>query len=629
MPSAPIFSNNTSGGQSDNNHENNSIQLNNSAPVIGDNNFQKDSQASTSNDDSLDSTSSKRRRKRKPSKTTRMSNNESDEPYRSNKRLCPDDIDSNDGVSFDLMPQHLQPPQQRNAIISVDGGSKDERDATQPILETESSKVTQVPSPIPMETVRQIDPPLPNHIPTETQKESLNPAGDPLSIPEKEISFSPTSPSPPLPPPPPPPLLPPLPPPPPPPLPPQQQHILISPASPPNSAPIDANSEKPENPPMALPTPTCDEVDSIETIDKSKADQDDCETIDKIAAMIASTSSEYNPEIENSLPSNKNESSISVKCQSSPIDETTSLKEILDIDKPDQKDHSFEEVENKLEEMFAGIEDDRPFAISTESATKPTDDNIIKIPYDSDSIKDDEKSVSTVTKKPVAAAASINKPTIKKKIVRKTSGGGGGGKKGIKTNSKNSSKHGNGKAKFKTKDDTAATSSLTADAGQNVQKYKGPFVQVKADGSSTVVNTPITEEIAEQKSKMKKSFANSCTNDRSKIRGLHVSTLSMKYDADTTDKTWICVFCKMGPHKYGLGDLFGPYIMTTTCDEYQLSQIDPKDDEFKSKRTKVDMIQKRGLPVVAAAVGGPSTSSCSGSNIGASNVSCTFFICFC
>ncbi|KAJ9600820.1 hypothetical protein L9F63_001032, partial [Diploptera punctata] len=48
--------------------------------------------------------------------------------------------------------------------------------------------------------------------------------------------------------------------------------------------------------------------------------------------------------------------------------------------------------------------------------------------------------------------------------------------------------------------------------------------------------------------------------------GLFSSTLSSRYDAHTTDRTWICVFCKSGPHCSvggggSSGDLFGPYLL--------------------------------------------------------------------
>ena len=73
--------------------------------------------------------------------------------------------------------------------------------------------------------------------------------------------------------------------------------------------------------------------------------------------------------------------------------------------------------------------------------------------------------------------------------------------------------------------------------------------------------------------------------DRHKIRGrgLHVSTLSNKYDADTKDVTWVCVFCKLGPHKHELGDLFGPYIVSTDSEEHKLCQQDPDTDVFSNK----------------------------------------------
>jgi len=53
--------------------------------------------------------------------------------------------------------------------------------------------------------------------------------------------------------------------------------------------------------------------------------------------------------------------------------------------------------------------------------------------------------------------------------------------------------------------------------------------------------------------------------------GLFSSTLSSRYDAHTTDSTWVCVFCKQGPHSIIPGDpsrphpnLAGPHIATGT-----------------------------------------------------------------
>ena len=62
--------------------------------------------------------------------------------------------------------------------------------------------------------------------------------------------------------------------------------------------------------------------------------------------------------------------------------------------------------------------------------------------------------------------------------------------------------------------------------------------------------------------------------------GLFSSTLSSRYDAHTTDSTWVCVFCKQGPHSVVPGDpsrphpnLAGPHIAPGTYTVSQISQI--------------------------------------------------------
>ncbi|ETN65317.1 hypothetical protein AND_002919 [Anopheles darlingi] len=122
-----------------------------------------------------------------------------------------------------------------------------------------------------------------------------------------------------------------------------------------------------------------------------------------------------------------------------------------------------------------------------------------------------------------------------------------------------------------------------------LSKHKGPYVQVKANGSHSVVNASTNDDDGEKpQTKLAKKLATSLNaSERSKIRGLHVSTLSTKYDADTTDISWMCVFCKMGPHKFRLGDLFGPYIISTASDEYRASQVDV--DYFSVKRSRDSM----------------------------------------
>ena len=37
-----------------------------------------------------------------------------------------------------------------------------------------------------------------------------------------------------------------------------------------------------------------------------------------------------------------------------------------------------------------------------------------------------------------------------------------------------------------------------------------------------------------------------------------------RYNPKTLDPTWICVFCNQGSHQSGLGDLFGPYFVSSS-----------------------------------------------------------------
>ncbi|XP_055689788.1 uncharacterized protein CG5098 isoform X2 [Lutzomyia longipalpis] len=245
---------------------------------------------------------------------------------------------------------------------------------------------------------------------------------------------------------------------------------------------------------------------------------------------------------------------------------------------------NFDEVENKLEQMFAGI-DDRPTLTI----------NLTPI---------DAAAVSAATSKPgpkpggrkraLSIDVDIMRPKRKRGRKPGATNKAAAAAAGDKASGGVKRKKGRPKAGAASEVTTVAeTPSLPA-----MPRFRGPFVQVRASGVVSVINTPQTEDDGERKGRLH-SHANS---ERRKIRGLHVSTLSTKYDADTTDATWMCVFCKFGPHKMGLGDLFGPYTVSTTCEEFQLSQMEPTMDEFKSKRTKATMVQRKPhcLPAVAA-----------------------------
>lgn len=140
-----------------------------------------------------------------------------------------------------------------------------------------------------------------------------------------------------------------------------------------------------------------------------------------------------------------------------------------------------------------------------------------------------------------------------------------------------------------------ALASLSSTATETLNKFRGPYVHVSRDGTLEVINAPLNEEISEKQNKFKKSLISQRPADRNKVRGLHVSTLSNKYDATTRDVSWMCVFCKLGPHKFGLGDLFGPFILSTEGEDFQLAQIDPKDDIF-GRQQKLGTSASKSMP---------------------------------
>lgn len=199
---------------------------------------------------------------------------------------------------------------------------------------------------------------------------------------------------------------------------------------------------------------------------------------------------------------------------------------------------------------------------------------------------------------PSNASSTPKKKTVTKKKPNNRCNGKMGGKSNAnKSNQKNSKTN----DKSEKKSDTKKTKSKDDSTANDVfNKFRGPYVHVDRDGTVDVINAPLNEEIAEKQSKFKKSYISQRPADRNRVRGLHVSTLSNKYDAVTTDISWMCVFCKLGPHKYGLGDLFGPFILSTESEDFQLAQIDPKRDVFKSHRNITNMALSQNISAIAA-----------------------------
>jgi hypothetical protein len=146
-------------------------------------------------------------------------------------------------------------------------------------------------------------------------------------------------------------------------------------------------------------------------------------------------------------------------------------------------------------------------------------------------------------------------------------------------------------------------------------RSRGPMVHIEGPRDSpylvSVVNTPLRgeDEDGGERGGNKKQpgsavrrkipsyhndldYRGKVTSGGGSASGMFSSTLSARYDAHTTDRTWICVFCKNGPHcSVGgggtSGDLFGPYLLTPPdkLDVNGDGSADERDITEEQKRT--------------------------------------------
>ncbi|CAG9824719.1 unnamed protein product [Phaedon cochleariae] len=353
------------------------------------------------------------------------------------------------------------------------------------------------------------------------------------------------------------------------------------------------------------------------------------ETIDDIAAMVQEGLKEKQQQQQEQqrqlqqVPEKRKED-VQVELQAKPISVSViktkeNLKEVLPdtshspnpMITPAQKKATnthFVEVENKLEEMFAGIED-------TSDPIKSDPLNLDDSKLDDPLLKLDDSIPSTSQKSETIVTSSTEikkKSPSPKKTKRKTPAGS---RRNSDTNSMEPTtkkkKVGKGlKAKTIAKKPVQKPAKVEPvkdvyayDSGSNTSstKSKGPFVHIRGPRDSplsvSVVNTPVNEDDGERKlPRTKKYHDDSEYRHKVRSKGLHCSTLSNKYDAQTKDATWICSFCKRGPHASELsgptsnrevvppGDLFGPYFITTQCPEFERRLDDPYDKHFKSKK---------------------------------------------
>ncbi|KAL0107065.1 hypothetical protein PUN28_015545 [Cardiocondyla obscurior] len=272
----------------------------------------------------------------------------------------------------------------------------------------------------------------------------------------------------------------------------------------------------------------------------------------------------------------------------------------------------FVEVESELAKMFAGIVEAEPEVkneeskaelasaqIEGDSSVKFEDlENSILPMTDSQSIQSNPIDVSSTvdTKLSRKKSKKGKMQGAKRKISRSTENIFGTTDdtppKEVKKRrtSKGSKKQDQTLKKTKKNTKIDGLKEMAYDSGSNASsiRSRGPVVHVEGPRDSPlsiqVVNAPREEE--EEKSKEKRKSVGNGNGGRSKRlshqndldyrgkvnrAGLFSSTLSSRYDAHTTDSTWVCVFCKQGPHSVVPGDpsrphpnLAGPHIATGT-----------------------------------------------------------------
>ena len=65
-----------------------------------------------------------------------------------------------------------------------------------------------------------------------------------------------------------------------------------------------------------------------------------------------------------------------------------------------------------------------------------------------------------------------------------------------------------------------------------------------------------------------------------------LSTLASQYDLSLSDKSWVCALCHKGPHYRGLGDLFGPYFISTDDKSKNQTTCPSSADQPSTSRTQ-------------------------------------------
>ncbi|KAK3909379.1 hypothetical protein KUF71_019434 [Frankliniella fusca] len=135
-------------------------------------------------------------------------------------------------------------------------------------------------------------------------------------------------------------------------------------------------------------------------------------------------------------------------------------------------------------------------------------------------------------------------------------------------------------------------------------RAKGPVVHIEgtrgAPTALSVVNAPYRQDDEDNDSKKKTINSNRIGKIRAvegklSSSGLCGNTLVSRYEANSSDPRWVCVFCKKGCHVDGLGDLFGPYLINHDTELENSLDLEAESDRKKDKKNKRSGIGQTGV----------------------------------
>jgi len=129
---------------------------------------------------------------------------------------------------------------------------------------------------------------------------------------------------------------------------------------------------------------------------------------------------------------------------------------------------------------------------------------------------------------------------------------------------------------------------------KSTQERRGPVLHIKGSRDSPIsvkiLNGPRCDDDDVNQSRVRAPISKDIRRARARAALYVSSALSSKYDSRTVDPSWVCVFCKLGPHQSGLGDLFGPYVVsreeTSDVGEDSADEIDIADMQRRGGRNK-------------------------------------------